>query len=141
MKRDHISFIFRGSRIDLADFSPYATLLYWLRLNAHATGTKEGCGEGDCGACTVVLSRMRDGALDQRPVNACILLLGQIDGAEILTIEDLADGETLHPIQEAMVEHHGSQCGFCTPGVVMSLFALHQSAASMSGRATGPCAF
>ena len=128
MKRDHISFIFRGSRIDLADFSPYATLLDWLRLNAHATGTKEGCGEGDCGACTVVLSRMRDGALDQRPVNACILLLGQIDGAEILTIEDLADGETLHPIQEAMVEHHGSQCGFCTPGVVMSLFALHQNA-------------
>jgi xanthine dehydrogenase small subunit len=129
MKRDHISFIFRGSRIDLASFSPHATLLDWLRLNAHATGTKEGCGEGDCGACTVVLARARDGALDQRPVNACILLLGQVDGAEILTIEDLAEGEKLHPIQEAMVAHHGSQCGFCTPGIVMSLFALQQGAA------------
>ena len=128
MKRDHISFIFRGSRIDLAGFSPHATLLDWLRLNAHATGTKEGCGEGDCGACTVVLSRASDGKLDPRPVNACILLLGQIDGAEILTIEDLAEGEQLHPIQEAMVAHHGSQCGFCTPGIVMSLFALHQNA-------------
>ncbi len=128
MKRDHISFIFRGSRVDLAGFSPHATLLDWLRLNAHATGTKEGCGEGDCGACTVVLARARDGKLDQRPVNACILLLGQVDGAEILTIEDLAEGEKLHPIQEAMVTHHGSQCGFCTPGVVMSLFALHQNA-------------
>ncbi len=128
MKRDNISFIFRGSRVDLAGFSPHATLLDWLRLNAHATGTKEGCGEGDCGACTVVLARVRDGKLDQRPVNACILLLGQVDGAQILTIEDLAEGEKLHPVQEAMVTHHGSQCGFCTPGVVMSLFALQQSA-------------
>ena len=128
MKRDHISFIFRGARVDLAGFSPHATLLEWLRLNARATGTKEGCGEGDCGACTVVLARASDGALDLRPVNACILLMGQVDGAEILTVEDLAEGNTLHPIQQAMVDHHGSQCGFCTPGIVMSLFALQQSA-------------
>ena len=128
MKRDHISFIFRGSRVDLAGFSPYATLLDWLRLKAHATGAKEGCGEGDCGACTVVLARASDGKLDQRPVNACILLMGQVDGAEILTIEDLAQGSHLHPIQQAMVDHHGSQCGFCTPGIVMSLFALQQGA-------------
>ena len=128
MKRDHISFIFRGARVDLAGFSPHATLLDWLRLNAHATGTKEGCGEGDCGACTVVLARASDGRLDQRPVNACILLMGQVDGAEILTIEDLAEGNALHPVQQAMVNHHGSQCGFCTPGIVMSLFALQQDA-------------
>jgi len=128
MKRDHISFIFRGARVDLAGFSPHATLLDWLRLNAHATGTKEGCGEGDCGACTVVLARASDGRLEQRPVNACILLMGQVDGAEILTIEDLADGTALHPVQQAMVDHHGSQCGFCTPGIVMSLFALQQDA-------------
>ena len=128
MKRDHISFIFRGARVDLAGFSPHATLLDWLRLNAHATGTKEGCGEGDCGACTVVLARASDGRLDQRPVNACILLMGQVDGAEILTIEDLAEGNALHPVQQAMVDHHGSQCGFCTPGIVMSLFALQQDA-------------
>lgn len=128
MKRDHISFIFRSSRVDLAGFSPHATLLDWLRLQAHATGTKEGCGEGDCGACTVVLARTIDGKLDQRPVNACILLMGQVDGAEILTIEDLAEGSRLHPVQQAMVDHHGSQCGFCTPGIVMSLFALQQGA-------------
>ncbi len=128
MKRDHISFIFRGSRVDLAGFSPHATLLDWLRLDAHATGTKEGCAEGDCGACTVVLAREIDGELDQRPVNACILLMGQVDGAEILTIEDLAQGSDLHPVQQAMVAHHGSQCGFCTPGIVMSLFALQQGA-------------
>ena len=128
MKRDHISFIFRGARVDLAGFSPHATLLDWLRLNAHATGTKEGCGGGDCGACTVVLARASDGRLEQRPVNACILLMGQVDGAEILTIEDLADGTALHPVQQAMVDHHGSQCGFCTPGIVMSLFALQQDA-------------
>jgi xanthine dehydrogenase small subunit len=128
MKRDHISFIFRGSRVDLAGFSPHATLLDWLRLDAHATGTKEGCAEGDCGACTVVLARENDGELDQRPVNACILLMGQVDGAEILTIEDLAQGSDLHPVQQSMVAQHGSQCGFCTPGIVMSLFALQQSA-------------
>ncbi len=128
MRRDHISFIFRGSRIDLPEFPPHATLLDWLRLDAHATGAKEGCGEGDCGACTVVLARATDGKLDQRPVNPCILLLGQVDGAEVLTIEDLALGDALHPIQQAMVDHHGSQCGFCTPGIVMSLFALQQNA-------------
>ena len=128
MKRDHISFIFRGSRVSLAGFPPHTTLLDWLRLDARATGTKEGCGEGDCGACTVVLSRTRNGQLDQRPVNACILLLGQVDGAEILTIEDLAEGSALHPVQQAMVAHHGAQCGFCTPGIVMSLFALQQGA-------------
>ncbi len=128
MKRDHIHFIFRGSRVSLAGFPAHGTLLDWLRLDARATGTKEGCAEGDCGACTVVLSRLRDGRLDHRPVNACILLLGQVDGAEILTIEDLADENEQHPVQQAMVRHHGAQCGFCTPGIVMSLFALHQGA-------------
>ena len=135
-KRDHISFIFRGTRVDVSGFAPHATLLDWLRLNAHATGTKEGCGEGDCGACTVVLARREpDGTLDQRPVNACILLLGQVDGSEVLTIEDLADGASLHPVQQAMVDRHGSQCGFCTPGIVMSLFALYQAPARPVTRA------
>ena len=92
-----------------------------------AKGTKEGCAEGDCGACTVVLSRAAATArLRYEPVNACILLLGQVDGAEVLTVEDLAEGQRLHPVQQAMVDHHGSQCGFCTPGIVMSLFALYQ---------------
>jgi xanthine dehydrogenase small subunit len=92
-----------------------------------AKGTKEGCAEGDCGACTVVLARLKGGRLTYEPFNACILLLCQIDGAELITIEDLAAGGELHPLQQAMVDTHASQCGFCTPGIVMSLFAAYHS--------------
>jgi xanthine dehydrogenase small subunit len=112
--------------VSVSDVHPRTTLLDWLRLSEGSTGTKEGCGEGDCGACTVVLGRERDGRLVYEAVNACILLLGQVDGAELLTVEDLAGPDGLHPVQAAMVEHHGSQCGFCTPGIVMSLFTLYQ---------------
>ena len=102
------------------------TLLDYLRLRERATGTKEGCAEGDCGACTVVLGTLRDGRTRYQPVNACIALLGMIDGKELVTVEDLSPpGRPLHPVQEALVAHHGSQCGFCTPGFVMSLFALY----------------
>jgi xanthine dehydrogenase small subunit len=127
--RRSLRFRFRGAEVALNAFSPRATLLDWLREEARATGTKEGCGEGDCGACTIVLARVRDGKIVHEAVNACVLLLGQVDGAEVLTVEDLADGSTLHPIQQAMVDWHGSQCGFCTPGIVMSLFALYHSGA------------
>ncbi len=123
--RRQLRFRFRGADVALGDFAPRATLLDWLREEAGATGTKEGCGEGDCGACTIVLARNRDGAIQYEAVNACVLLLGQVDGAEVLTVEDLADGKVLHPVQQAMVDLHGSQCGFCTPGIVMSLFALY----------------
>ena len=127
--RKNLTFRFRGETVALDRFSPRATLLDWLREDIGAKGTKEGCGEGDCGACTVVLSRPRAGGVSYEPVNACILLLGQVDGAELITVEDLAEGQTLHPVQQAMVDFHGSQCGFCTPGIVMSLFALyHQNA-------------
>ena len=126
MTRSEIAFRFRGKPVALRGFAPDRTLLDWLREEAGAKGTKEGCAEGDCGACTVVLCRPAGGGIAYAPVNACILLLGQIDGAELLTVEDLAHGETLHPVQQAMVDHHGSQCGFCTPGIVMSLFALYQ---------------
>jgi xanthine dehydrogenase small subunit len=114
--------------VALDRFSPRLTLLDWLREEAGAKGVKEGCAEGDCGACTVVLSRPKaGGGIDYRPVNACVMLLGQVDGAELITVEDLAEGKTLHPVQQAMVDWHGSQCGFCTPGIVMSLFALYHS--------------
>jgi xanthine dehydrogenase small subunit len=122
--RDHISFVFRGERRELKGFPPVRSLLDWLREDQRATGTKEGCNEGDCGACTVVVSRVEGGRLVRRPVNACITFLGMLDGAELLTVEDLKDGGRPHPIQQAMVDHHGSQCGFCTPGIVMSLFAM-----------------
>src|SRR5690606_32296286 len=101
----------------------------YLRENEGSSGTKEGCGEGDCGACTVALGRLRDGKLVYEAVNSCIQLLGQVDGTEVVTVEDLAQADgTLHPVQAAMVANHASQCGFCTPGFVMSLFTLYQTA-------------
>jgi xanthine dehydrogenase small subunit len=99
------------------------TLLDLLREDLHCTGTKEGCGEGDCGACTVVLGEEKSGKLEMRAINSCIRLAHSIDGMALWTVEDLKN----HPAQEAMVACHGSQCGFCTPGFVMSLFALYES--------------
>ena len=126
--RPTIRFIRRGRLVELVDVPPTMLLLDYLRENEGSTGTKEGCGEGDCGACTVALGRLRNGRLVYEPVNACIQLLGQVDGTEVVTIEDLVQsGGTLHPVQLAMVENHGSQCGFCTPGFVMAIFALYQS--------------
>ncbi|EJW13482.1 Xanthine dehydrogenase, iron-sulfur cluster and FAD-binding subunit A [Rhodovulum sp. PH10] len=136
MTRDFIRFVRRGRVVELRDFSARTTLLDWLRLDERSTGTKEACAEGDCGACTVVLARRRDDTMAYEPVNACITLLGQIDGAELITVEDLAapDG-TLHPVQAALVERHGSQCGFCTPGIVMSLFAHYHRVSAPPTRA------
>jgi xanthine dehydrogenase small subunit len=125
--RDALRFRFGGGEVALRQFSPRATVLDWLREDVGAKGTKEGCAEGDCGACTVVLARLKGGRLAYEPFNACILLLGQLDGAELITIEDLASGGELHPLQQAMVDAHASQCGFCTPGIVMSLFAAYHS--------------
>lgn len=108
-----IEFLLNGETVVLDDPAPTTTLLDWLRLERGLTGTKEGCNEGDCGACTVIV--------DGKAVNACILLLPQIHGKALTTVEGLDK----HPVQDAMVKHHGSQCGFCTPGVVMSLVAAH----------------
>jgi len=101
------------------------TLLDFLRIDRRLTGTKEGCAEGDCGACTVLVGHLQNGALRYEPVNACIRLTASLDACHIVSIEYLSgiDGK-LHPVQQAMVDHHGSQCGFCTPGFVMSLYAL-----------------
>mgnify|MGYP001362443087 CR=1 FL=1 len=123
--RRSIRYLSQGRVIEVADFDPTTTLLDHLRLARHRTGTKEGCNEGDCGACTVALGRLVDGRLVYEPVCACIRLLGTVDGCEVVTVEDLAEGGRLHPVQEAMVRLHGSQCGFCTPGIVMSLFTLY----------------
>jgi xanthine dehydrogenase small subunit len=130
--RDALRFRFRGEVVELKRFSPRATVLDWLREDVGAKGTKEGCAEGDCGACTVVLARLKGGRLTYEPFNACILLLGQLEGAELITIEDLASGGELHPLQQAMVDVHASQCGFCTPGIVMSLFAAYHSGEPMT---------
>lgn len=125
MTRRSIRYLSQGRVIEVADFEPTTTVLDHLRLHRGLTGTKEGCGEGDCGACTVALGRLVDGRLVYEPIDSCIRLLGTIDGCELVTVEDLSADGTLHPIQEAMVRHHAAQCGFCTPGIVMSLFTLH----------------
>ena len=123
--RKTIRLIRKGRMVELASIAPATMLLDYLREVEGAKGTKEGCREGDCGACTVAVGRLRDGRLTYEPVNACIQLLAQVDGCEVVTVEDLAEEDGgLHPIQDAMVEHNGSQCGFCTPGFVMSLFTL-----------------
>ena len=109
----------------IESIDPTLTVLDWLRLEERRVGTKEGCAEGDCGACTVVVGRLAEGQVRYEAVNACIRFLATLDGCQLLTVEHLkrADG-TLHPVQQAMVDRHGSQCGFCTPGFVMSLYAL-----------------
>jgi xanthine dehydrogenase small subunit len=105
---------------------PSMTVLDWLRTRAHLTGTKEGCAEGDCGACSIVLGRRTDGSLQYRAVNSCLMMLPQIDNCAVLTAEGLAAADgTLHPVQQALVDADATQCGFCTPGFVMAMFAFH----------------
>jgi xanthine dehydrogenase small subunit len=128
MESKTIRFIRRGEIVALDNVPPDRTLLEVLREDLACTGTKEGCGEGDCGACTVVLAQEGAKGIDYRAINSCIRLAHSVDGMALWTVEDLAaeDG-TLHPAQEAMVQCHGSQCGFCTPGFVMSLFGMYQN--------------
>ncbi len=119
-----IRFLLSEQIIELLSFDPQLTVLEWLRTEARRRGTKEGCAEGDCGACTVVVGELHDGSVRYRAFNACILLLATLDGRQLITVEDLAR-RGLHPVQQALVDQHGSQCGFCTPGFVMSLFAMY----------------
>ena len=148
-----LTFWRRGQAVTLHNVPPDRTLLDLLREDLHSTGTKEGCGEGDCGACTVVLGEAVDGRLQYKAVNSCIRLAHSVQGMALWTVEDIgAQDDTaagppqggvshlgvqppasaaqrggLHPAQEAMVQCHGSQCGFCTPGFVMSLFGMYQN--------------
>ena len=129
---DKIRFVLDGEVIEVENIDPARTVLQFLREDLYRTGTKEGCAEGDCGACTVVLAELnRDGDdLSLRAINSCIQFLPTLDGKELITVESLDAGGELHPVQKAMVDCHASQCGFCTPGFVMSLFALYKTNAS-----------
>ena len=145
-----IRFVHRGRIVEVQGSAPTRSVLEWLREDVRCTGTKEGCAEGDCGACTVIVAELAEqgaasgtaaaqatvvGGLSLRPVNACIRFLPTLDGKALLTVEDLAaiggglhpvSIDELHPVQRAMVECHGSQCGFCTPGFVMTMAASYE---------------
>jgi len=123
--RGEIRFLLNDRRVALNNIRPDQTLLDYLRLERRLTGTKEGCAEGDCGACTVLVGRLAGESIVYETVNTCIRFMGSLDACHVVTIEHLKrpDG-SLHPVQRAMVEFHGSQCGFCTPGFVMALYGL-----------------
>ncbi|MCZ6727818.1 MAG: xanthine dehydrogenase small subunit [Acidobacteria bacterium] len=125
---DRVRFILDGEVRTVRDVDPNTTVLNYLRETLRRTGTKEGCAEGDCGACTVVLGELDGDRVRFRAINSCIQFVPTLDGKELFTVESLrAPDGALHPVQEAMVEFHGSQCGFCTPGFIMSLFAMYRS--------------
>ena len=123
-----VRFILAGKVEEVQNCDPTRTVLEFLREDRGLIGTKEGCAEGDCGACTVVIGELRDDGIRYQAVNACIQFLATLDGKQLLTVEDLSQtGSELHSVQQAMVDQHGSQCGFCTPGFVMSLFAMYHN--------------
>ncbi len=132
---DRVTFILDGDVIEISDVDPTRTVLQFLREDLRRTGTKEGCAEGDCGACTVVIAELGEGgdSISVRAVNSCIQFLPTLDGKELITVESLrGEDGALHPVQKAMVDCDGSQCGFCTPGFVMSMLALYKTNARPS---------
>lgn len=139
-QRSVIRFLLGHDLQEIGGCDPQTTVLEWLRGPAGRKGSKEGCAEGDCGACTVTLVELRDGRLQYQAVNSCIQLLPMLDGKQLITVEDLASSDpvapVLHPVQQAMVDQHGSQCGFCTPGFVMSLFTLFHDQRAVHGGAS-----
>jgi xanthine dehydrogenase small subunit len=128
-----IRFVLDGAVIEADDSDPTGTVLDHLRYTLRRTGTKEGCAEGDCGACTVLLGERDGDAVKWRAVNACILFLPMLDGKALRTVESLSRHGALHPVQQSMADGHGSQCGFCTPGFVMSLYARSIGAVGTQG--------
>jgi xanthine dehydrogenase small subunit len=129
VRQNRIRFVLDGEIVSAEITDPTRTILQYLREDLRRTGTKEGCAEGDCGACTVVIGEPgQNGGLQLRAVNSCIQFLPTLNGKLLLTVESLSEpGGPLHPVQQAMVDYHASQCGFCTPGFVMSLFALYKT--------------
>jgi len=128
--REGISFLLGREERHLKAVDPTLTVLRYLREVEHRTGTKEGCAEGDCGACTVVIGEAGDDGMTYKAVNACIQFLPSLDGKQLLSVEDVAEADgTLHPVQERLCAANASQCGYCTPGFVMSLYAQYANGA------------
>tara|TARA_Y100000590_G_scaffold448349_1_gene584862 strand:+ start:810 stop:2249 length:1440 start_codon:yes stop_codon:yes gene_type:complete len=128
MTSEVIQFVYQNQIMQIRNPNPNETLLNYIRTTLKKTGTKEGCGSGDCGACSVVIGELKDKKINYKVINSCISFLATINGKQLIIVEDLVDKNgSLHPVQESMVRHHGSQCGFCTPGFVMSMFAMFKN--------------
>ena len=127
MVSDTIQFLLNNKIFKIKNPDPNKTILNYIRNDLKMTGTKEGCAEGGCGACTIVLGELNKNKIVYKAINACITFLPILNGKQLILIEDLNNGKNLHPVQEAMIKFHGSQCGFCTPGFTMSLFSMHKN--------------
>ena len=133
MTSNAIKFVWNNKIFKIDNPDPNETLLNFIRLKIKKTGTKEGCAEGGCGACTVVLAELKKNDLTYKAINACISFVTILQDKQLIIVEDLLNSKgSLHPVQKAMVDYHGSQCGFCTPGFVMSLFAMQKNYSSYS---------
>ena len=126
MSINKVQFLFNDKVCKLDNPDPNQTLLNFIRTKLKKTGTKEGCAEGGCGACTVVVGELNKNEILYKSINSCITFVPFLHGKQLLVVENLkSDDGSYHPVQEAMVKFHGSQCGFCTPGFVMSLFSMY----------------
>src|ERR1700674_3533506 len=125
--RDRIILYVNGQRRELRGAAVFQSLSDYLRYDLGLTGTKVVCSEGDCGSCTVLIGRPRNDSVEYHSACSCIQFVFQSDGCHVVTVEGLGSNGNLDPVQEALVQHHGTQCGFCTPGIVMSIHALLES--------------
>tara|TARA_B100002019_G_scaffold7774_1_gene6161 strand:- start:67 stop:1503 length:1437 start_codon:yes stop_codon:yes gene_type:complete len=132
MVSDTIQFLLNNKIHKIKNPDPNKTILNYIRDDLKKTGTKEGCAEGGCGACTIVLGELDKGKMNYKSINACISFLPILNGKQLILVEDLADSNKPHIVQEAMVKFHGSQCGFCTPGFTMSLFSMYKNYKSIN---------
>ena len=134
MVSDTIQFLLNNKIYKIKNPDPNKTILSYVRDDLKKTGTKEGCAEGGCGACTIVLGELNKNKIIYKAINACISFLPILNGKQLILVEDLTNDNKLHPVQEAMVKFHGSQCGFCTPGFTMSLFSMHKNFKSINNQ-------
>ena len=130
MTSNIVKFIYKNQIVEINNPDSNETILNYVRIKLKKTGTKEGCAEGGCGACTVVLGELKKNNISYKAINSCIAFVPSLEGKQLILVEDLISEDKLHPVQKAMVNYHGSQCGFCTPGFVMSLFAMYKNYSS-----------